>query len=202
MTESNSDNEILQVSYKLVILGDIAVGKSSIAQRFVNGKFGTLHEPTIGALFLTKKINIQNYVAKFEIWDTAGQERYHALTPMYYRNANAAVVVFDVTNPQSYERAQKWVSELLEKANSGIIIAICGNKVDLDENRKVNSDEVKKYAEQIGSFYIEVSAKINLNIDKLFEDIANKLPKTVTKKGEQIDEIQIEKPSQSSCSQC
>lgn len=162
--------------------------------RFVNGKFGTLHEPTIGALFLTKKINIQNYVAKFEIWDTAGQERYHALTPMYYRNAHAAVVVFDVTSPQSYERAQKWVTELLEKANSGIVIALCGNKVDLDENRKVNVEEAKSYAEQIGSFYIEVSAKINLNIDKLFEDIANKLPKSVEKKGDTIDSLPTEKP--------
>jgi len=200
MVDENS-SEIQQVSYKLVILGDIAVGKSSIAKRFVNGKFETLHEPTIGALFLTKKINIQNYVAKLEIWDTAGQERYHALTPMYYRNANAAVVVFDVTNPQSYERAQKWVSELLEKANSGIVIAICGNKVDLDENRKVNAEEVKKYAEQIGSFYLEVSAKINLNIDKLFEDIANKLPKKVQHSGERIEEIQVEKPHQG-CTQC
>mmetsp|Transcript_17155 Transcript_17155/g.17832 ORF Transcript_17155/g.17832 Transcript_17155/m.17832 type:complete len:203 (+) Transcript_17155:33-641(+) len=198
-TESESD--IQQISYKLVILGDIAVGKSSIAQRFVNGKFGTLHEPTIGALFLTKKINIQNYIAKFEIWDTAGQERYHALTPMYYRNANAAVVVFDVTNPQSYERAQKWVAELLEKANSGIIIALCGNKVDLDENRKVNPEEVKRYADQIGSFYIEVSAKINLNIDKMFEDIANKLPKNVVKKGDVIDEKPVE-PSPGGCGNC
>jgi Ras-related protein Rab-5C len=121
---------------------------------------------------------------------------------MYYRNAHAAVVVFDVTNPQSYERAQKWVAELLEKANSGIVIALCGNKVDLDENRKVNSDEVKKYADQIGSFYIEVSAKINLNIDKLFEDIANKLPKNVVKKGEKLeDEKTIEKPAQY-CAQC
>lgn len=96
------------VAHKLVILGDVAVGKSSIAQRFVNGKFVALHEPTIGALFLTKKIQINGYVVKFEIWDTAGQERYHALTPMYYRNANAAVVVFDVANSTSFERAQKW----------------------------------------------------------------------------------------------
>ena len=94
------------------------------------------------------------------------------------------------------------MSELLEKANPGIVIALCGNKVDLDENRKVNSDEVKKYADQIGSFYIEVSAKINLNIDKLFEDIANKLPKTVVKKGDKIeDEKTLEKPTQN-CAYC
>jgi small GTP-binding protein len=107
--EANQYNQSENIiSHKLVILGDVAVGKSSIAQRFVNGKFIALHEPTIGALFLTKKIQINGYTIKFEIWDTAGQERYHALTPMYYRNANAAVVVFDVSNITSFERAQKW----------------------------------------------------------------------------------------------
>jgi Ras-related protein Rab-5C len=100
---------------------------------------------------------------------------------MYYRNAHAAVVVFDITNHQSFERAQKWVTELLEKANSGIVISLCGNKADLEESRKVSSDECSRYAEQIGSFYTEVSAKLNLNIDKLFEDIANKLPKKIVK---------------------
>ena len=102
---------------------------------------------------------------------------------MYYKNAHAAIVVFDVTSPVSFERAQKWVNELLEKAKSGIVIALCGNKVDLDENRQVSAETAKKYAEQIGSFYIEVSAKINLNIDRLFEDIAHKLPKSVEKNG-------------------
>ena len=121
---------------------------------------------------------------------------------MYYRNAHAAVVVFDVTNSQSFERAQKWVTELLEKANSGIIIALCGNKVDLDDNRKVNAEDVKRYAEQIGSFYIEVSAKINLNIEKLFEDIANKLPKTVNKKGDiDLSDKNDDKPVQK-CGYC
>lgn len=128
-------------------------------------------------MFLTKKIILPPYTIKYEIWDTAGQERYHTLTPMYYRNAHAAVVVFDITSPQSFERAQKWVSELLEKANSGIIIALCGNKLDLEENRKVNMEDITKYAEQIGSFYIEVSAKLNHNIDKLFDEIAKRLPK-------------------------
>lgn len=170
--------------------------------RFVSGKFGAKHEPTIGALFSTKKINVRNYVAKFEIWDTAGQERYHALTPMYYRNAHAAIVVFDVTNPQSFERAQKWITELLEKANSAIVIALCGNKVDLDESRKVNSEEAKKYAEQIGSFYIEVSAKINLNIEKLFEEVGEKLPQLVDKRPTLKSDDMTDIKEYQSCSYC
>ncbi len=96
-------------------------------------------------MFLTKKIPIKGQTIKFEIWDTAGQERYRALTPMYYRNANAAVVVFDVSNSTSFELAQKWMSELLEKANPGIVIALCGNKVDLDE---------RQVSVEVGIFFI------------------------------------------------
>ena len=76
--------------------------------RFVNGNFLSIHEPTVGALFLTKKIKFKDYHIKFDIWDTAGQERFYSLTPMYYRNANAAVIVYDITNPYSFERAKKW----------------------------------------------------------------------------------------------
>jgi Ras-related protein Rab-5C len=123
---------------------------------------------------------------------------------MYYRNAHAAIVVFDVTNPQSFERAQKWIAELLEKAYSGIIIALCGNKVDLDESRRVSSEEAKKYAEQIGSFYIEVSAKINLNIEKLFEEVGEKLPQIVISNkliDKNSDDLNNQKREQN-CSYC
>lgn len=106
--EDNRNVEEHIVTHKLVILGDVGVGKSSIVQRFVNGNFIALHEPTIGALFLTKRLRVADYTVKFEIWDTAGQERYHALTPMYYKNANAAIIVFDVSNASSFERGQKW----------------------------------------------------------------------------------------------
>jgi small GTP-binding protein len=153
--DPNYSNET--VSHKLVILGDVAVGKSSIAQRYSSIILKKIckweiccltwadHRYSlfiyIGALFLTKKIAVNGCQVKFEIWDTAGQERYHALTPMYYRNANAAVIVFDVANKTSFERAQKWNSELIEKGRPGIVIALCGNKIDLDE-RQV-SHEVK-----------------------------------------------------------
>ena len=163
------------------------------------GKFGTLHEPTIGALFLTKKVQIPNYIAKFEIWDTAGQERYHPLIPMYYRNAHAAVIAFDITNYNSFEKAKKWVNELLEKANSGIVISLCGNKVDLEENRVVTVEEVNEYAESIGSFYTEVSAKQNINIEKIFEDIANKLPKKMPENDNIILNQNKEDKSDSMC---
>ena len=175
---SSEDIPDLQIhSFKLVILGEEAVGKSSIAQRFVNGKFTNLHQATIGALFLTKKIRHEDRIVKFEIWDTAGQERFHSLTPLYYKNANAAIVVFDVANLGSFERAKTWVNDLIEKANPGIIIAICGNKIDLEDSRVVKKEDAEKYAEEIGSLYTEVSAKLDKNVNELFEKIVEKMPK-------------------------
>ena len=107
---------------------------------------------------------------------------------MYYRNANAAIVVYDINNKQTFEKAKLWVNELLEKTKSNILIVLCGNKSDLEESREVSSDEASIYAEAISSFFIEVSAKLDKNIYSLFEEIANKLPKSkISKKEDVID---------------
>ena len=177
MTENTDAFAINSIEkYKLVILGETAVGKSSIIQQYVNNKFTNLHQPTIGGLYFSKQVEVDGKVIKFEIWDTAGQERFHSLTPIYYKNAKIAVVVFDITNTTSFERAQKWVKELLEQANPGILICLCGNKIDLVENRVVQKEEGEKYAEEIGSFYCEVSAKVNLGVEEMFNEIIKRLP--------------------------
>jgi len=119
------------VQVKLVLLGEAAVGKSSVVLRFVSNEFQANKEPTIGAAFLTQKCRLEDRVLRYEIWDTAGQERFHSLAPMYYRNAQAAVVVYDVTKGTSLEKAKSWVKELQRQANPNIVIALAGNKVDL-----------------------------------------------------------------------
>jgi len=126
---SSSNDKPIQV--KLVLLGEAAVGKSSIVLRFVSNEFQANKEPTIGAAFLTQKCRLEDRVLRYEIWDTAGQERFHSLAPMYYRNAQAAVVVYDVTKASSLEKAKSWVKELQRQANPNIVIALAGNKVDL-----------------------------------------------------------------------
>jgi len=98
--------------FKLVLLGESAVGKSSLVLRFVKGQFHEFQESTIGAAFLTQTVCLDDTTVKFEIWDTAGQERYHSLAPMYYRGAQAAIVVYDITNADTFERAKQWVKEL------------------------------------------------------------------------------------------
>lgn len=103
--------------FKLVLLGESAVGKSSLVLRFVKGQFHEYQESTIGAAFLTQTLSMEDSEVKFEIWDTAGQERYNSLAPMYYRGAQAAIVVYDILNQDSFQRAQTWVNELQRKVS-------------------------------------------------------------------------------------
>ncbi|KAH3681015.1 hypothetical protein WICPIJ_008023 [Wickerhamomyces pijperi] len=164
--------------FKLVLLGESAVGKSSIVHRFVKDSFDDFRESTIGAAFLTQTLKINdNTSVKFEIWDTAGQERYKSLAPMYYRNANAAVVVYDITQSASLERAKVWIKELQRQPNyQDVTIALVGNKLDLEEERQVSEEDAKLLAEQEGLLFFEVSAKSGDGVLNIFQEIAKKLP--------------------------
>jgi len=166
-----------QFQFKLVLLGESAVGKSSLVLRFVKDQFEDYRESTIGAAFLTQTVQLEDQTTiKFEIWDTAGQERYKSLAPMYYRNANCAVVVYDITQPTSFEKAKTWIRELQRQADPSIVIALCGNKSDLSPRRQVTEDEAKKYAEEEGLMWSETSAKSGEGVKEVFYDIAKKLP--------------------------
>ncbi|CDR39008.1 CYFA0S02e10550g1_1 [Cyberlindnera fabianii] len=165
---------------KLVLLGDSAVGKSSLVQRFTKNTFDELRESTIGAAFITKTVPLDSTsVVKFEIWDTAGQERYKSLAPMYYRNADAALVVFDITDPTSFEKAKKWVQELRVQAPETLIVKFVGNKIDLKDRPQANTvedAEVLAYCKDEGVEYLQCSAKTGENVSRVFELIAEDLP--------------------------
>tara|TARA_Y100001936_G_scaffold221789_1_gene237100 strand:- start:13 stop:615 length:603 start_codon:yes stop_codon:yes gene_type:complete len=163
------------LSLKVVFLGDTAVGKSCLAVRFVRNEFFEFQEPTIGAAFLGKNINLNDKRYKFEIWDTAGQERYRSLAPMYYRGAKAAVIVYDITDEDTFKGAKTWVSEIKKKSNNCFILLV-GNKVDLTNNRKVDINMVKNYVDDNNIIYMESSAKTGLNVEKIFTTIAENIP--------------------------
>jgi len=205
MADSTTSAPKPSSSVKLVLLGEAAVGKSSLVLRFVNNDFQENKEPTIGAAFLTQKCNLPTRTIKFEIWDTAGQERFASLAPMYYRNAQSALVVYDLTKPTSLIKAKHWVAELQRQASPGIVIALVGNKLDLtnepgDSNnslgddgdaeageedagdaRKVSTAEAKSYAEEEGLLFFETSAKLGTNVTEVFTAIANAIPETSLK---------------------
>lgn len=163
--------------FKLVLLGESSVGKSSLVLRFVKGQFHEFQESTIGAAFLTQTVQIDDTTVKFEIWDTAGQERYHSLAPMYYRGAQAAIVVYDLSNKETFQKAQTWVKELQRQASPSIVIALAGNKLDLAQKRQVSYEEAKAYADECGLLFMETSAKTAANVMDIFTSIAKKLPK-------------------------
>ena len=153
-----------------------------MVHRFARGDFYEFQEPTIGAAFMTQTISLKDVNVKFEIWDTAGQERYRSLAPMYYRGAAAAVVVYDITAPDSFDGAKRWISELKAMHTPDVVIALVGNKVDQEARRGVEWEVVSNYAKEQGVLYVETSAKTGQNVMDLFNEIATRLPKE--KKGE------------------
>ncbi|XP_066369252.1 ras-related protein RHN1-like [Miscanthus floridulus] len=165
------------IQAKLVLLGDLGAGKTSIVVRFAKGLYHECQESTIGAAFFSQVLAMDEATVKLDIWDTAGQERYHSLAPMYYRGAAAAVVVFDITSTDSYVRAKRWVDELQRQGNPHLVMALVGNKVDLQGRRQVGTQEAMDYAEANGLFFTETSAKTAQNVSELFNELAERLVK-------------------------
>jgi Ras-related protein Rab-5C len=168
---------VKEFNQRIVILGDYSVGKSSIVLKYVKNTFNDNEESTIGAAFLTKTIlSKENYV-KFDIWDTAGQERYNSLVPMYYRGAQAAIIVYDITSTKSYEKARFWVDELLREKPKDFLKVLIGNKKDLESRRDIKSSDASEYASSKNCLFYETSAKNGENIESIFNDIASILPR-------------------------
>lgn len=161
-----------QYNFKVVLLGEGCVGKTSIVLRYVEDKFNPQHISTLQASFLTKKVTLENgSKVQLNIWDTAGQERFHALGPIYYRGSHGAILVYDITDQDSFQKVKNWVKELKRMLGSEIILAIAGNKIDLEEQRTVMEEDALAYAESVGAHYFETSAKTNENVEEVFVEL-------------------------------
>ena len=161
--------------FKVVLLGEGRVGKTSILLRFTKGEYNDRQVSTLQASYLDKRINVGTSTAHLSVWDTAGQERFHALGPIYYRDADAALLVYDITDVESFTKVKKWVKELRKIVGNDIVIAIAGNKIDLEKNRAVNEQEAIKYAESVGASHFNTSAKANKGLDEVFLDLSQRM---------------------------
>jgi len=186
------DNKI-----KVVLLGDSGVGKTSIAKRLTNNSYSNITESTIGASYFSCNLN-NKY--NLDIWDTAGQERYKSLAPMYYRGADIAYIVYDITNIESYNTLRMWASEVKQNSECQEIVII-GNKIDLEYSQsKINKYDVKEFSTKNKYHFYEVSAKTGENINNTFVNTAKLIKKKKSNKNIRLtDDNSIRQKKKQKC---
>ncbi|CAD7928252.1 unnamed protein product [Amoebophrya sp. A120] len=162
--------------YKLVFLGEQAVGKTSIITRFMYDTFDYNYQATIGIDFLSKTMYLEDRSVRLQLWDTAGQERFRSLIPSYIRDSSAAVVVYDVTNRASFLNTVKWVEDVRTERGKDVVIILVGNKNDIADRRQVSTEEGQQKAAEFNVMFIETSAKAGHNVKQLFRQLASALP--------------------------
>ena len=174
-------------NYKIVIIGDINVGKTSILSRFRYGSFEPAYMPTLGIDFFTKNLFYEDKTIRLILWDTAGQERFRSLIPSYLKNADCIVIVFDLSNKNSFISLNHWLESAKDNTIEGTIFLICGNKSDLKEKRAVTNEEINQYIEKNDLLYVECSARNGEGIKELFNTIAKSLGEANFAKSEYIN---------------
>ena len=164
--------------FKILLLGDSSVGKSSLFLSFMDKSWNETFVPTIGVDFKIKTINVNNMNIKFQVWDTAGQERFRTIISSYYKGAHGILLVYDITLKESFESLSDWLNEIKKNTSKNIVKVLIGNKIDLNDKRVISFDEAKEYADNNNMKYIETSAKTATNVDQAFGLIGVELMKS------------------------
>ncbi|XP_063322808.1 RAB6B, member RAS oncogene family a [Pelmatolapia mariae] len=185
--------------FKLVFLGEQSVGKTSLITRFMYDSFDNTYQATIGIDFLSKTMYLEDRTVRLQLWDTAGQERFRSLIPSYIRDSTVAVVVYDITNVNSFQQTSKWIDDVRTERGSDVIIMLVGNKTDLADKRQITIEEGEQRAKELSVMFIETSAKTGYNVKQLFRRVAAALPgmesMQETSKEGMID-IKLDKPQE------
>ncbi|XP_016412102.1 ras-related protein Rab-6A-like isoform X3 [Sinocyclocheilus rhinocerous] len=182
--------------FKLVFLGEQSVGKTSLITRFMYDSFDNTYQATIGIDFLSKTMYLEDRTVRLQLWDTAGQERFRSLIPSYIRDSTVAVVVYDITNVNSFQQTTKWIDDVRTERGGDVIIMLVGNKTDLADKRQVSIEEGERKAKELNVMFIETSAKAGYNVKQLFRRVAAALPgmeSTQDKSREDMIDIKLEK---------
>ena len=184
---------------QLLILGDSSVGKTSLITRYTNGTFKDEYLATVGLDYHSKIEDIDNKTVQIKLWDTAGQERYKALTQNYFRNSEGVLLVYDVTNIESFDNLKEWISSIkknIEGQNVFFPVVIVGNKIDMEESREIKKEDAEIFANNNNYTYYETSAKTGEGVDnsirELVTQIINKPEQNDDQKEARMNSVQIE----------
>ena len=168
-----SDHDYL---FKIMLIGDSGVGKSSLLSKYVRDEFDKSYISTIGVDFRIKTVKHKNKIVKLQIWDTAGQERFRTITASYYRGAHGIVVAFDLTNKESFENISSWLNEIdINSSGNNISLIIVGTKADLVSKRTVSQEVIKKFVSENKCIYVETSSLTGQNVEKAFDEMVANL---------------------------
>jgi Ras-related protein Rab-5C len=157
---------------KLVLVGNTSVGKTCIAKMATTGSFVEDSVPTLGASYVSKLVRVDETEVRLQIWDTAGQERYRGMTPMYFRGSHVAIVAYAITDEDSFNGVDSWITSLRDNADPEIALFLVGNKCDLEDQRTISTEKGQAKATEIGATFYEVSAKTGDRVEDLFLDLA------------------------------
>ncbi|XP_071705957.1 ras-related protein RABA5a-like [Rutidosis leptorrhynchoides] len=181
--------------FKIVLIGDSAVGKSNLLARFARDEFYPNSKSTIGVEFQTQKIEIKGKEIKAQIWDTAGQERFRAVTSAYYRGAVGALLVYDISRRRTFDSIGRWLNELHTHSDMNVVSILVGNKSDLKDTREVSTEEGKLLAESEGLFFMETSALESSNVTAAFETVVREIYNILSRKV--MQSLDLKKPDSS-----
>ncbi|XP_057857895.1 ras-related protein RABD2a isoform X2 [Cryptomeria japonica] len=199
--------------FKVLLVGDSAVGKSCLLLRFTEDSYMESYISTIGVDFI-KTVELDGKTIKFQIWDTAGQERFKTVTSSYYRGAHGIIIVYDITDVDSFDHVKHWLSEIERYTNDNVNMILVGNKCDLTEKRAVDQQTAKDFASEIGIPFLETSAKDATNVEQAFLTMAREIKKrvgsqsatknsqksTVQIKGEPLQQKSLQQQTSNCCS--
>jgi Ras-related protein Rab-1A len=177
--------------FKILIIGDSGVGKSCLLLKFTDRYFNDSYISTIGVDFKIQTIQLDNKIIKLQIWDTAGQDRFKTITTSYYRGSHGIVIVYDITDKESFLNVHNWLEEINKYASDNVKILLVGNKCDLQNHRQVSIQEGKELANRLNIPFIEASAKDSTNVQQLFINLAKTLKEDKLKKEYIIPEEQL-----------
>ena len=186
---NNSSTNDYEYLFKILLIGNSNVGKSSLFLRFVDEIWKENFVPTIGVDFKIKSIKIDNKIIKLQIWDTAGQERFKSILSSYYKGANGILLLYDITNVNSFKSLSNWLIDIEKNSSKNVKKILIGNKCDLNELRKIPINKGKEFADTYNMKFIETSAKNNVNINECFNILGKELLNNIDLKSNKKEKI-------------